>query len=233
LNDEEKNTGMVNVKNTEDRPAKVESAEDEDYRDRVITVPNVICAIRLAGALSLFWIASIDNPRIFAGVFTILSLSDWIDGKLARWLHQRSVFGARLDSFADAVLYGALFFGMAWLRWDVLRPEAAWWIAAFLSYVLTTSAGLWKYGKVPSYHTYGAKTSQWLILVGAVCLLLDYAVWPFRIAMAGVTLTNLEATAITWYLKEWRADVLTIVHVLRQKKVASMTDRLPVEHDSN
>ena len=122
----------------------------------------------------------------------------WIDGKLARWLNQRSDFGARLDSLADSVLYAALFCGIAWIRWDVLRSETLWWCAAFLSYVMTTSAGLWKYGKVPSYHTYGAKTSQWLILAGAVCLLLDYSIWPFRIAMAGVTLTNVEAMAITW-----------------------------------
>jgi cardiolipin synthase len=207
---------------TAENPAEsqslTESAVDGDYRDRVITIPNIICALRLAGAMSLFWIASTDNARLFAGVFTVLSLSDWIDGKLARWLHQRSDFGARFDSFADAVLYGVLFFGMVWLRWEVLRPEAAWWMAAFLSYVVTTSAGLWKYGKVPSYHTYGAKTSQWLILVGAVCLLLDYSVWPFRIAMAGVTLTNMEASLITWHLKEWRADVLTVLHVLPQKE---------------
>jgi CDP-diacylglycerol--glycerol-3-phosphate 3-phosphatidyltransferase len=209
---------MDNVKNSAERQPEDESAADSDYRDRVITVPNIICALRLAGALSLFWIASMDNPRLFAGVFTILSLSDWIDGKLARWLHQRSDFGARLDSFADSVLYGALFFGMIRLQSEVLRSEAVWWVAAFLSYLLTTSAGLWKYGKVPSYHTYGAKISQWLILVGAVCLLLDYSVWPFRVAMVGVTLTNLEATAITWYLKEWRADVLTIFLVLPKKK---------------
>lgn len=186
------------------------------FRDRIVTVPNVICAFRLVGAIVLFGLALTENPRLFAGVFTVLSLSDWIDGKLARWLNQRSDFGARFDSFADSVLYAALFFGLAWLRWDVLKSEMPWWTVAFLSYVLTTSAGLWKYGKVPSYHTYGAKTSQWLILAGALCLFLDYSVWPFRIAMVGATLTNLEATAITWHLKEWRADVLTLLHVLAE-----------------
>ena len=184
------------------------------YQDRIVTIPNIICAVRFAGSIALFGFALANNPGLFAGLFTLLSLSDWIDGKLARWLNQRSDFGARLDSFADSVLYAALFFGLFWLRWNVLKTEAGWWIVAFLSYVLTTSYGLWKFGKVPSYHTYAAKTSQWLILVGAVAMLLNYSSWPFRIAMIGVTLTNLEATAMTWYLKEWRADVLTILHVL-------------------
>jgi cardiolipin synthase len=187
---------------------------NDPYRNRIVTIPNIICALRLAGALILFGLALTENAKWFAGLFTVLSLSDWIDGKLARWLNQRSDFGARFDSFADSVLYAALFFGLFVLRWDILKSEATWWIVAFLSYLLTTLYGLWKYGKIPSYHTYGAKTSQWLILAGAIALLLDYSIWPFRIAMIGVTLTNLEATALTWYLKEWRADILTILHVL-------------------
>ena len=190
-----------------------ESTADSPFRDRIVTIPNILCAFRLVGSIALFGIALTGSPRLFTGVFIVLSLSDWIDGKLARWLNQRSVFGARFDSVADAVLYSALFFGIAWLRWDVLQSEAPWWIAAFLSYVLTISAGLWKYGKAPSYHTYAAKFCYWLILVGGICLLLAYSVWPFRIAMAGVTLTNVETMVITWHLKAWRADVLTVFHV--------------------
>ena len=187
---------------------------DNAYRDKYFTIPNVICEIRLIGAIGLFWLAFQNKLHLFTGVFVALNLSDWIDGRLARWLRQRSDFGARLDSFADAVLYGALFFGLFWFRDDVLIREARWWLVGLLSYVMTTGAGLWKYGRVPSYHTYGAKTSQWFVLAGAICLLLDYSVWPFRVAMFCVTLTNIEATAITWLLPKWQADVLTILHVI-------------------
>jgi CDP-diacylglycerol--glycerol-3-phosphate 3-phosphatidyltransferase len=191
---------------------------DNPYRDRYVTIPNIICAVRFLGALTLFGLAFTQNARLFAGLFAALSLSDWIDGKLARWLNQRSDFGARFDSLADSVLYAGMFFGLVWLKWDVLRLESVWWLAAFLSYTLTTSAGLWKYGKIPSYHTYGAKSSQWLMLAGAICLLLDYSVWPFRVAMLATTLTNIEATAITWHLKEWRADVLSLRHALSRRE---------------
>ena len=192
-----------------------DSDESEgEYRDKIVTLPNVICTIRLFGAIGLFWIATQDWLVLYTIAFVTLNMSDWIDGRLARWLKQRSDFGARLDSFADAMLYGALFFGLFWFRGDVLTREAGWWIVGLLSYLLTCGAGLWKYGRVPSYHTYGAKTSQWFVLAGAICLLLDYTVWPFRLAMFLVTLTNLEATAITWVLPKWRADVLTILHVL-------------------
>jgi len=190
-----------------------QNAVSNSCRDRRMTIPNVICAVRLTGAFVLFGVALSGKASLFAGLFAALSLSDWIDGKLARWLNQRSDFGARLDSVADSVLYTALFFGSLWLRWDVLRLESVWWLSAIGSYLLTTLFGLWKYGRIPSYHTHGAKLSHWLILAGALSLLLDYSIWPFRIAMISVTLTNLEAIAISWCLKEWRADVLTVLHV--------------------
>jgi len=185
---------------------------DNSMRHRILTIPNVICFVRLLGALSLIYFAIANQTLIFTVIFVCLSLSDWIDGRLARWLNQRSEFGARLDSFADSVLYGSLLFGLIWLRWDVLQYEAFWWIMGLCSYALTTGAGLWKYGRIPSYHTYGAKITQWLILFGTVSLLLDFSTWPFRIAMLAGTITNLEATLITWILTEWRADVLSAVH---------------------
>jgi cardiolipin synthase (CMP-forming) len=195
--------------------AGIDPVETEgEYRHKYITIPNIICSIRLIGAFWLFWIAMQNRLVLFTSIFVALNLSDWIDGRLARWLKQRSDFGARLDSFADSVLYGALFFGLFLFRGVVLLQEAGWWVMGLLSYLLTTGAGLWKYGRVPSYHTYGAKISQWFVLAGAICLLLDYTVWPFRISMFLVTLTNLEATAITWTLAKWRADVLSILHVM-------------------
>ncbi|HUP81693.1 MAG TPA: CDP-alcohol phosphatidyltransferase family protein [Pirellula sp.] len=186
--------------------------DDSPMRDRILTIPNLICFFRLGGALSLIYFAITNKTLVFVAVFIALSLSDWIDGRLARWLNQRTNFGARLDSFADSILYGSLLFGMIWMRWEVLQHEAIWWITGLCSYALTTGAGLWKYGRIPSYHTNGAKISQWFILLGAVSLLLDYSTWPFRIAILAGTITNLEATAITWILPEWRADVLSIAH---------------------
>lgn len=183
-------------------------------RDRILTIPNLICFLRIPGSVVLAALAIAGESQWFAGLFVALSLSDWIDGKLARWLNQRSDFGARLDSFSDALLYAALFFGMTLLRRDVLQDEAVLLLVAFSSYVLTTAAGLVKYGKVPSYHTYGAKTSQWLILVGAACALLNVSIWPLRVALAAVLLTNLEATLITLRLPEWRADVLSLFHAV-------------------
>jgi cardiolipin synthase (CMP-forming) len=186
---------------------------DAKFKNAIVTVPNVICFVRLIGSFVLFVFALLGWRYTFVGLFATLSLSDWIDGKLARWMHQRSDFGARLDSTADAALYAGLLGGGVILSWETLQHEWIWLAVGIGSYVLTTGAGLWKYGRVPSYHTYGAKCTQWLAFIAGIFTILNWSIWPLRIATIAVTLTNLEATAITYVLKEWRADVLTLFHV--------------------
>ena len=205
---------MSTVSNSSNRTPVASEPRDPRFKDSIITVPNVICMIRFVGSFALFGLAVFDWRYGFVVLFLALSLSDWIDGKLARWLHQRSDFGARIDSAADATLYTALIGGALILSWDTLQHELLWIATGIASYVLTTGVGLWKYGRVPSYHTYGAKMTQWIALCAGIAVVLGWSVWPLRLAIVAVTLTNLEATAITWVLKEWRADVLTIFHVL-------------------
>lgn len=200
--------------------------QEHPYKDRYLTIPNVICFIRVLGSLCLIGVAAAGYAKVFVVSFVVLSLSDWIDGKLARWLNQRSDFGARLDSASDSILYACLLAGSLILKWDVLQHELVWIGVGLASYALTTGYGLWKYGRIPSYHTYGAKMTQWLVLIGAVAMLLDVSIWPLRVAVVAGVFTNLEATAMTYCLPVWTADVLSIRHVKeaqnRDSKLASV-----------
>lgn len=195
------------------------AAENEVSR-RIVTIPNLLCFIRLVGSFGLIALAVLEMPNWFVAVFVFLAMTDWVDGKLAILLNQRSIYGARLDSFADAAMYFALLVGALWLRWDVLAGEIAWIAAAVTSYLVSTGAGLWKFGRIPSYHTRAAKTSWLLVLIAAVCVLGGWAVWPFRVAMAAVTLTNAETTLMSFLLDEWKSDVTSLYHVLRDRRAA-------------
>ncbi len=190
---------------------------DEAFRTWIFTLPNIICMFRLAGSFVMLGMAVAELRYWFVGLFVVLTVSDWIDGRLARWLHQRSDFGARLDSFADAALYGALLIGTAILCRELWWSELAWLATAIGSYVMTTAAGLIKYGRVPSYHTWGAKKSQAFVLVAGVALVLWESVWPLRVAAVVATLTNIEATLLTCILPKWRADVSSLWKVLRDR----------------
>lgn len=180
--------------------------------DRLWTIPNVICVGRFFGSLLLIPIAYYANEAMYVVAVLLLFASDWIDGKLAIWLNQRSVLGARIDSVADTTFYVMSGLGAVWLKWSVFG-EVIWWIvAAVTSYAITISAALLKYGKMPSYHTYGAKLSNWLVMGGTVVWFVWDQAWPLRIALVGVVLTNLETALITCLLPSWRADVPTVWH---------------------
>lgn len=185
--------------------------------DRAATVPNLLCLFRLGGSPLLIVLALIEQPMGFLGWFVVLALTDWLDGKIARIFDQRSTLGPRLDSWADATLYGSLLIGALWLKWSVLSGELGWIAAAIVSYAMTTLYGFWKFGRWPSYHTRAAKMSWFFTLLGAACLLADISVWPFRFAMVFVTWTNIEAILISLSLRHWEADVSSLWAVKRRR----------------
>ena len=177
------------------------------------TVPNLICIGRLVGSLILVGVASGGYRYWFVGVYLVLIFSDWIDGKYARWMNQRTALGARLDTFADLLLNSCLIVGASILCWAAISEEWPFLIAAIGSYFLTCLTGLIKFGRIPAYHTYLAKFSQFLVMIAALCLVLDWTVWPLRVAAIFVTIGNLETLTITFMLSEWKADVLSLFYV--------------------
>lgn len=188
---------------------------------KIWTIPNAICVARFFGSFVLLPLAYYGAETPFIIAVALLFFSDWIDGKLAIWLNQKSAIGARIDSVADATYYALTGIGITWIKWPEM-PEIAWWIAAALaSYALTMLFAYFKYGRFPAYHTYGAKASNWFMLAGMIAWFLWDQPWPLRLALAGVVLTNLETTAMTWLLPTWRADVPTLWHARRLYSSAS------------
>lgn len=183
---------------------------------RRLTIPNLICGFRLVGAIGLVAVILADAPRVFLAIFLVLALTDYVDGRLAVWLKQQTSFGARLDSVADSTLYAVLLFAAIWMKGEVLRAEWVWIATAVGGYLLSTTAGLIKFGKLPSYHTRLAKLCNLLMLAAVVALFSDWSVWPLRIATAAVTLANLETLAITIVLRRWRVNVPSLWGALRE-----------------
>ena len=72
--------------------------------------------------------------------------------------------------------------------------------------------------RLPAYHTRAAKTCWLLIGVGTVFLFSGGSVWPTRVALAAVILTNLEAAAISCLLPRWRTDVTSVFHALGDRR---------------
>jgi len=183
-------------------------------------VPNTLCALRLVGAPILVILAFRNETIAFAWLLAFLFLSDWLDGKLAILLDQRTEFGARLDTAADVAMYAALLTGAWRLKGDVVRAEAAWLVAAVASYGVAGLAGLVRWRRIPSYHTRAAKTCWLLVGVAAVAVFAGGPAWPLRVAMIAGVLTNVEGVLITLVLPRWETDVPSVLHALRRARGA-------------
>jgi CDP-diacylglycerol--glycerol-3-phosphate 3-phosphatidyltransferase len=184
----------------------------------LLNVPNVLSAFRLAGSVVLFGLALAKIPDAFGWLLAALLVSDWIDGKLAIAWRQQTTFGARLDSVADASMYSALLFGLIWLFHDLFLREWKWFAAVVASYALTSSAGLIKFRRFPSYHTRAAKTCWLLVSLAALAVFTSGLVWPVRVAAAAVVWTNLEATLMTFVLDRWQVNVPSLWHAWQIRK---------------
>lgn len=79
-------------------------------RARVLTVPNAITALRLAGIPVFAWL--VLGPTAYGPALALLvaiAASDWVDGYIARRFDQASRLGAVLDPLVDRLLIvGAL-----------------------------------------------------------------------------------------------------------------------------
>ena len=81
-----------------------------------MTIPNLITVLRVL--LVPIFIIYMINGRILASliIFIIASISDALDGFIARVFHQKSDLGAHLDPLADKILLIAAYITLAILK---------------------------------------------------------------------------------------------------------------------
>jgi len=91
----------------------------EALSDRVWTIPNVISFLRLLGIPWFLWVLfALDDPGQAGIIIAVIGTTDWVDGALARALHQESELGRKLDPVADRLAIVAAVIGGA--IWGVL-----------------------------------------------------------------------------------------------------------------
>jgi cardiolipin synthase len=176
-------------------------------RRQRVTLPNAICLFRILTAPGLVVLAADDRRWEVLALFLVLAASDWIDGKLAILLDQRSEIGPWLDSVADAVMYTALLVAAVVLDGDRLLTHWPWIALPTVAYLIAGVFSVAKFRRWPNHHTRMAKVSWGLMLAGAVAFLAAWSLWPLRAALVGATMASIQSMMITRILHEWRADV--------------------------
>lgn len=165
---------------------------------------------RIVGSVGLIGIAIAHAPIWFVGIYGVLAISDLIDGPIARVFEQQTKFGAKLDSLADIMLTVSLIIGSAILCSDTLNNELFYIVGAIVSYVGAAGFGWWKYQKFPSYHTWTAKLTHFLVVLAGISLILEWSVFPLRIAAGSAMIANLESIFITAKSAVWLSDVPSV-----------------------
>jgi CDP-diacylglycerol--glycerol-3-phosphate 3-phosphatidyltransferase len=155
-----------------------------------------------------------------------LLVSDWLDGKLAVYLDQRSYIGAKLDSVADITMYACAIVALAYLHPEVVQRNSAWIAAIGVSYLLTIAVSLAKFRRWPSYHTYSAKASWLAASIAIVVAFMEGPHWPVRLTAVLVILANVEGTLISLVLRDPDVDVASFFHALwlRQRQGEAMKE---------
>ena len=101
--------------------------DDARWSWAIWTLPNAISALRLLGVPLFLWLVLGPEADVLALLLLMLSgFTDWLDGYLARRLHQTSKLGEILDPVADRLYILAVVVGLA------VRDIIPWWVALIL-----------------------------------------------------------------------------------------------------
>ena len=96
-------------------------------RDRILTVPNLLSLLRLAGVPLFLWLVLGPEADGWALLLLLVAgFTDYLDGNLARRLNQTSSLGQVLDPVADRLYILAVVVGL------VIRDIIPLWLAVLL-----------------------------------------------------------------------------------------------------
>ena len=105
----------------------MEVQQTEVQTDRVLTVPNMLSALRLLGVPLFLWLILVPQADGWAILLLAVSgFTDWLDGYLARRWNQISRVGQLLDPVADRLYILATLVGL------LLRGIVPWWFVVIL-----------------------------------------------------------------------------------------------------
>jgi cardiolipin synthase len=117
----------VTSSNGSSAAASVPALDREALPERVWTVPNMLSVLRLLGVPLFLWLLLGPEEDGWAlVVLMVAGLTDWADGKLAKWLNQYSRLGALLDPAADRLYIVSTLIALA------LREIVPVWVVALL-----------------------------------------------------------------------------------------------------
>jgi cardiolipin synthase len=198
-------------------------SEQDVVSDRVLTVPNALSVLRLFGVPLFLWLAL--GPKADGWAIVVLAISsftDWLDGKLARLLHQTSRVGQLLDPAADRLYIVATLVALS------VRDIIPWWLAGVL---VARDVALLGFIPVLKRHGFGpALPVHYLGKAGTFNLL--YAL-PLLLLGDGHDTVNHVARIIGWAFAIWGIALYWYafgLYVVQVRQLTTVDRTAPMDH---
>jgi CDP-diacylglycerol--glycerol-3-phosphate 3-phosphatidyltransferase len=154
--------------------------------DRVLTVPNVLSAIRLLLIPVFIYVLLVAHANAWAVAILMFSgISDWADGKIARLLNQSSRLGVLLDPAVDRLYMVTVPITMA------ASGIVPWWFVITLlirdGLLAATLPSLRSRGLTALPVTYVGKAATFALMSGFPLVLLGqwHALWSRVVGACG------------------------------------------------
>ncbi|OLF10776.1 CDP-diacylglycerol--glycerol-3-phosphate 3-phosphatidyltransferase [Actinophytocola xanthii] len=173
----------------------------------LFNVANVLTVLRLALVpvflLTLFAAPGSTGWRLAAAVvFAVASVTDHIDGTLARRLGLVTDFGKVIDPIADKALTGSALVGLS------ILGELPWWVTLTIAgrEVAITVLRFWviRYGVIAASYGGKLKTIAQIFAIGLFLLPLPAGFGPVNWFAMGVALVLTVGTGIDYVLRAVR-----------------------------
>ncbi len=189
-------------------PTPAEALGAAVARVPLVNIANILTVTRLA-LVPVFLLALFAGGDHSAGwrmiaflVFAVGSVTDFIDGHLARKYGLVTDFGKVVDPIADKALTGAALVGLSVLG------ELPWWVTLTIAgrEVAVTLLRFWviRYGVIAASYGGKVKTFAQIIAIGLYLLPLPAALDPVLWAGMGIALALTVATGLDYVVRALR-----------------------------
>lgn len=147
----------------------------EQVHDRLLTAPNVITAVRLAGLPVFVWLVLAERRYLAAfGLLVVIAATDWIDGYVARRFDQVSRIGKLVDPLVDRLLLATATITL------VIAGLLPWPLLALIllrDVVVLGASFAWFGGVPPIPVSHTGKLATALLMIGVPAFLLAGVDW--------------------------------------------------------
>ena len=187
------------------RPAPPDHVGDPVESPSVLNVPNALTILRLCLVPVFAWLLLRDGgddqtSRVWAAVvFLGASLTDLVDGEIARRQGQVTTFGKVADPIADKALTGTAFVGLS------LMGELAWWVTVvvLVREIGVTMLRFWviRRGVIPASRGGKVKTALQIVAILLYLLPLSGGWLTVRDVVMGAAVLATVVTGVDYVIR--------------------------------